>query len=103
MASGCDDDYMSSIFIQEDDNKQNRATKRSSMTKCKKNKSKRSKIVIEESKLRQEGLNQPLNDGNVGYQMLHRMGYEPGRGLGRSGIMMSCVYCILHVCTQEQV
>ena len=44
-----------------------------------------SKKNLDEAKARNEGLLLPLPPTNKGYEMLHKMGYIPGSGLGKSG------------------
>lgn len=36
---------------------------------------------------RDNGLNKPLDSDNVGFKMMEKLGFKPGTGLGRSGII----------------
>ena len=40
-----------------------------------------------EAEKREEGLNKSLDATNKGFALLQKMGYKPGDGIGKSGIL----------------
>lgn len=84
-----EDDYMSmdleAVLKTHDSRTKSKAVKK---TKAKAVTGKRqrqmSRRELEET-VREEGLKQAIKEDNVGYKLLQRMGYEPGKGLGRTG------------------
>ena len=75
-----DDDYMSDIFVKDETDRVKRKNK-----SCRNYRPNKISKKAEEAKIRQEGLNRPLTEDNKGYEMLCKMGYQPGLGLGKSG------------------
>ncbi len=75
---------MSEVFVRDEEIPQKRKRVCRQMKKAPVKVSKRS----EEARVREEGLSRPLAETNVGYEMLKKMGYTPGLGLGKeSGLI----------------
>lgn len=62
------------------------------------NRKKNKPIAKVEESNRQVGLSEPICEDNKGFEMLKKMGFEPGKGLGKSGekYFSSCIKITLH-------
>ena len=89
-----EDDYMSDIFLEDDDveQKERKNIKRKGGTICEKKKEVKRTKKEEETRIRKEGLSKPIPRDNLGYSMLYKMGYKSGTALGKTGM---CVLIIM--------
>lgn len=86
-----EDDYMSmdleAMLKVHDGTERKKAQKATQKQKTKsvgKRQRQMTRAQLEET-VREEGLKQAIKEDNVGYKLLQRMGYEPGKGLGKKG------------------
>lgn len=52
------------------------------------NRKKHPSIKIMELNFREEALNKPIEESNKGFTLLQKMGYKPGTGIGKTGIIL---------------
>jgi hypothetical protein len=81
-----EDDYMSAAFLGESEAKGEKDTysdRRKRAIVEQERKGKIAPLAVRQAEQRDMGLNQPIQEGNVGFRMLKAMGFKPGSALGR--------------------
>lgn len=51
-------------------------------------KNKKLRLINSEESRRQRGLQEPISSNNKGFSLLQKMGYKPGQGIGKTGIIL---------------
>ncbi|EZA58631.1 hypothetical protein DMN91_009031 [Ooceraea biroi] len=81
-----DEDYMSDKFLQNTEKHVSLSLMYKRIAEIKSNQSKacNKPIKVIEQEKREEGLSSAISNSNKGFQMLTKMGYKPGQGIGKT-------------------